>query len=85
MENNNNRKVTSKQVVAMAGVIVLVLMYVITLFLALFDNSAKGTFFIFSLCGTVIVPIVVFFYNWMIGRLSGTKVVGDPTNQENQE
>ncbi len=75
---NKKSKVTSRQIVAMAGVILLVLMYVATLILAVTDNSASGKFFALSLCATLVVPIILFLYSWMYGRITGKKAIGDP-------
>ena len=47
--NDKKKKITSKQVVAMVGVILLVLLYLITLFAALFDSSASGQLFMTSM------------------------------------
>lgn len=77
---NQKKNVTSKQVVAIIGVALLVLMYIVTLLLAIFDNSSSGKFFMLSLCCTLVIPIIVFLYSWMWARLTGKKLVGDPEN-----
>lgn len=74
----SSKKITSRQVVAMAGVILLVLMYVATLVLALTDNSSSGKFFALSLSCTLVIPIIIFLYNWMYSRITGKKAMGDP-------
>lgn len=79
-EKENKKKITSKQVVAMAGVILLVLMYVLTLVTAALDNSASGNFFMLSLGCTLVIPVIIFLYSWMYGRLTDTKAIGDPDN-----
>lgn len=77
-KKNSKTKITSRQVVAMTGVVLLVLLYVLTLVLAVTDNSASGQFFALSLCGTLIVPIIIFLYSWMYGRITGRGTIGDP-------
>ncbi len=72
------KKRTSKQVVAMTGVVLLVLMYVATLVVAIVDTSASGKYFALCLACTFVIPIVVWFYSWMYGRMTGKKVPGDP-------
>lgn len=90
VEKESKKKITSKQVVAMVGVILLVLMYVLTLVMALIDNSASGRFFMLSLGCTLVIPVIIFIYSWMYGRLTDTKAIGDPdspaeeTNQPKQ-
>ena len=80
MKNKEKKKfkITPKQVVAMTGVVLLVLLYIVTLILALVDNSASHGFFAMSLAGTFVIPIVIFLYAWMYGRITGKKVIGDP-------
>lgn len=76
--NNTKKKITSKQVVALIGVILLVLMYVVTLIAAIADTSSSGKYFALCLACTFVIPIVVWFYSWMYGRMTGKKVLGDP-------
>lgn len=77
-KKHSKSKITSRQIVAMAGVVLLVLLYVLTLILAVADNSASGKFFAMSLCGTLVIPIIIFLYSWMYGRITGGKTIGDP-------
>ena len=56
MQNKDKKKVTSKQVVAMAGVILLVLLYVVTLIVSIIDKSASGQWFMICLMATVAIP-----------------------------
>lgn len=80
-DTNNKKKITSKQVVAMVGVILLVLMYLVTLVMAFVDSSASGKYFALCLACTFIVPIIIWIYSWMYGRMTGKKVPGDPKNE----
>ncbi len=84
-QKSKKSKVTSRQIVAMAGVILLVLMYVVTLILAVTDSSASGKFFALSLCATLVVPIILFLYSWMYGRITGKKIIGDPEQPDNSQ
>lgn len=83
MKNTDNKKkITSKQVVAMVGVILLILMYIITLVVAIVDTSSSGKYFALCLALTFVIPIIIFLYNWMYGRATGKKVPGDPDMDE---
>ena len=83
MKNTDNKKkITSKQVVAMIGVILLMLMYLITLVMAFVDNSASGKYFGLCLACTFVIPIIIFLYNWMYSRATGKKMPGDPDNSD---
>ncbi|MCM1100203.1 MAG: hypothetical protein NC079_00360 [Clostridium sp.] len=85
LSEQKKSKITSKQVVAMIGVILLALLYVTTLILAFTDNSASGQFFAMSLCGTLVVPIIIFLYSWMYGRITGRRAIGDPDTVDTDE
>ncbi len=75
---NNKKKMNSKQVVALIGVVLLILMYIVTLVVAIVDTSASGKYFAMCMACTLIIPIIVWIYSWMYGRYSGKKVIGDP-------
>ena len=51
-----------KQILAMLGVILLVSLYVITLFCAITDNSATQQVFMASLFATVVIPVLFWAY-----------------------
>ena len=53
---NKKTKMTSKQIFAIAGIVVLVLLYVITLLAAIFDSSASHALFATCLLATVAIP-----------------------------
>lgn len=77
MQNKDKNKVTSKQVVAMTGVILLVLLYVVTLIVSIVDKSASGQWFMICLMATVAIPILIWIYTWMYGKLTGKKTIAD--------
>lgn len=81
-KKDHKNKITSKQVIALTGVVILVLMYIATLVLAITDNSSSGSFFALSLCCTFVIPIIIFLYNWMVSRLTGKKAIGDPDKDD---
>ncbi|MGN0167690.1 MAG: hypothetical protein ACI4AB_06600 [Acetatifactor sp.] len=71
------RKVTSKQVVAIIGIVLLVLMYIATLIAAVFDSSASGRLFWMCLFATIAIPLLIWIYTWMYGKLSGKHTMAD--------
>ena len=77
-KTSNKRKITSRQVVALAGVVLLVLLYIITLITAIADHSASAKWFRISLSGTFVIPLIIWIYTWMYGRLTGKHTIGDP-------
>lgn len=76
-DNNKKSKMTSKQIVALSGVVLLVLMYIVTLFAAIFDNSASGYLFRASLIASFCIPFLIWIYVWMYGRLTRKKTFAD--------
>lgn len=76
---------TSRQFVAIIGVILLVLLYVTTLVAAITDSSASAQWFRACLTGTFVIPLVIWIYSWMYGRLTGKKAPGDPGVPEENE
>ena len=68
----------SRQIVAMAGVVLLVLLYVATLVTAIADSSQSAKWFRICLFATFALPLVIWIYSWMHGRLTGKSAIGDP-------
>lgn len=85
IENAKKNKITSRQIVAMAGVILLVLLYVITLVVAIVDSSASGRLFWICLFATIAIPILIWVYTWMYGKLAGRKTMADPNFHTEEE
>ena len=83
--NDKKKKITSKQVVAMVGVILLGLLYLITLFAALFDSSASGQLFMTSMLATMFIPIVIWVYTWVFGKVTGRHTIADGPMEEHPE
>lgn len=77
-KTTQKQKVTSKQIVAIIGVVLLVLMYIITLVTAFTDSSASAKWFRLSLFGTLAIPLIIWIYAWMYARLTGKHAIGDP-------
>lgn len=76
-KKENNRKMTSKQVVALVGVILLAAIYLITLIVAIFDQDSSGRLFQACLVATVAIPLLIWIYIWMYGKLSGKHTMAD--------
>lgn len=74
---NKKTKMTSKQVFAIVGIVVLVLLYVVTLFAAIFDSSATHALFASCLLATMAVPLLIWIYTWMYGKLTNRSTFAD--------
>lgn len=81
-QENKKKKISSKQVVAIIGILLLVLLYLVTLIAAFIDNSASNRLFAMCLFATLAVPILIWLYIWMYGKLTGKHVITDAPNQD---
>ncbi len=81
MKNNNQeptkKKITSKQIIAIVGVILLALLYVVTLVLAFFDGPMARRLFQISLFASLAMPLVIWFYIWIYGKLTQKHTIAD--------
>lgn len=73
----SKKKMSSRQIVAIAGVVLLVLMYIVTLLAAVFDSSASGRLFWMCLFSTVAIPLLIWIYTWMYGKLTRKHTFAD--------
>lgn len=76
-KKGTHNKITSKQIVAIAGVVLLAALYVITLIVAFADNSASGKLFSLCLFATVAIPLLIWIYTWMYGKLTNRHTFAD--------
>ena len=76
-KNTNKTKRNSKQIVALIGVILLVALYIITLFAAIFNPDGAGMLFRGCLGATVVIPILIWGYIWMYGKLTNRHTMAD--------
>lgn len=74
---DKGKRITSKQVVALVGVVLLVLMYISTLIVAIVDNSDSGKWFMCCIFATVAIPLLLWIYTWMYGKLTGRHTIAD--------
>ena len=61
---------TLKRAAAVAGIVLLVAMYVVTLVSALMGTPGAGRLFRFSLGMTIAVPIFLWIFIWCVGRFT---------------
>ena len=62
-----NKKI--KQLLAIIGIVILVGLYITTLLLAVFGNENTNSWFMASICATIIVPILMWVYSWLYNLL----------------
>lgn len=66
-----------KRVAALTAVVLLVALYVVTLFAAVFDTSASASLFRLCLVCTVVVPFMAWIFIWIYGQMTGKKTIAD--------
>ncbi len=81
----SKKKKTARQIVAMAGVILLAFLYVITLIVAVFDRSDSGKWFMICIFATAAVPLLIWIYTWMYGKLTGKHTIADAEQVQQEE
>ena len=52
-------------------------LYLVTLVVAIFDQDNSGRLFQICLVGTIAIPLLVWVYIWMYGKLSGKHTMAD--------
>ena len=55
-----------RQILAIIGIILLVVMYVLTIFAAVFDNTKTMSYLTASIAATILVPFTLWLLNIMI-------------------
>ena len=55
----------TKQILAIIGIIILAGLYITTLVLAIVNNELTQRFFIASIVCTVVVPVLIYVYQWL--------------------
>lgn len=71
------KKTTSKQIVALGGVVLLVLLYLVTLVVAIVDQSEAGKLFQACMVATIAIPFLIWIYIWMYGKLTNKHTMAD--------
>ena len=84
-DNRKKTKINSKRIVALIGVALLALLYIVTLLVAITDNSESGRWFMTCIFATVAVPMLIWIYTWIYGKFTGRHTIADPQPPEQPE
>ena len=71
------KKMNAKRIAALIAIILLAALYVVTLLVAIFDQSASGNLFKICLICTVVVPVLAWIFIWIYGQMTGKKTIAD--------
>lgn len=83
-KRNPMKKDTPKRIAAIICVILLAALYIVTLLAAIFNFDGTGRLFRICLVATVGLPVLLWFYIWMYGRLTNRHTIAsiDPRRPE---
>lgn len=62
-----------KQIAAWVAIVLLVMLYVVTLIVAILDTSSAGNWVMGCLLATAIIPLLI----WMYGKMTGKETMAD--------
>jgi len=66
-----------QRIAALVGVILLALLYIATLITAIFNFDGKGRMFSACLFGTIAIPIMIWVYIWLYGKVTNKRTMAD--------
>ncbi len=66
-----------KQIAAWVAIVLLVMLYVVTLIVAILDTSSAGNWVMGCLLATAIIPLLTWMYIWMYGKITGKETMAD--------
>ena len=75
MENENKKTPLAKRIIAWGGIVLLLLVYVVFFFVALFGKTGPGSAFLACAAATIAIPILVWLILWVYTALSGKRTV----------
>ena len=78
-------KKTSKQIVAIIGIILLVSLYIITLIVAFVSPAGAGALFQACLVASFAIPFLIWIYIWMYGKITKKHTIADFDLEEDKE
>ena len=77
-KQTNKQKWTSKRIIALLGVVLLVALYIVTLLVAILAPDKSGNMLKCCFLATIAIPTLIWIYIWMYGKLSGKHTIADP-------
>ena len=78
MNNSQHARTPAKRIAAIAAIVLLAGMYIVTLVSAVFSFPGADMLFRASLGLTIAVPVMAWLVIWMIGLFRGEKTIADP-------
>lgn len=74
-------KSRSKRLAAILCIVLLVLLYVATLVISLLDFPGSEKLFAACLVATIGLPILLWIYIWLYGKMTGKHTLADPAEK----
>lgn len=73
----NKKKITSKQMIAIVGIIILVLLYIGTFILAFLKGPIANQLFQICFFTSICLPFLIWFYIWIYGKFTQKHTMAD--------
>lgn len=77
-KQTNKHKWTSKRIIALLGVVLLVALYIVTLLVAILAPDKSGNMLKCCFLATIAIPTLIWIYIWMYGKLTNKHTIADP-------
>lgn len=78
-------KKSHKRIAAIIGIVLLLSVYLITFVLAFLDFPGSERLFRIGIGATILVPILIWFYIWVYGKLTHKKTIADIYTEEDNQ
>lgn len=66
-----------QRIAALIGIVLLVVLYLVTLLCAIFNFDGSGKLFKACLFATIAIPILLWIYIWLYGKMTGKHTIAD--------
>lgn len=78
-------KKSYKRIAAIVGIVLLLSVYLITFILAFLDFPGSARLFQIGISASILLPILIWFYIWVYGKLTHKKTIADIYTGEEEE
>ena len=63
----------AKRILAIVAIVIIVALYIVTLFLGIFHNENTHQWFMACIIATIALPILVYIFIWLFGKIKSQK------------
>lgn len=85
MSKKGKKNITFKQIAAWVTIILLIILYLTALILSLFAKKIPENMWFMVISATVFVPIIMWVFVWLFGKLTGSQTFLDSKTDEDEK